>query len=192
MAWQAQRQYLRVRAEFPAVRLKLKHLAVLTTFATHKAPQRASLPDSLSVKFALRSGAKGSSLGADSDAYAASASKGAPKVLSREARAKALSSANRLCGDEKNETSSCVSLPKLADAKSTPHRVMSKKMVSKLPEHINARSTRVSALSRLSSARFDLREFLASKRKSELLQTSLSCCQQVVCKLGWSTQSIAG
>ena len=144
----------------------------------NKAPQRVSLPDSSSVKFALRSGAKGSSLGVDSGAYAASAPKGAPKVLSREVRAKALSSANHLCGDEKNEASSCVSLPKLADAKSTPYRVMSKKVVSKLPEHINARSTRISALSRLSSARSDLREFLVSKWKSELLQTSLSCCQQ--------------
>ena len=27
-------QYLRIRAEFPAARLKLKHLAMLTTFAT--------------------------------------------------------------------------------------------------------------------------------------------------------------
>ena len=68
------------------------------------------------------------SLGADSGAYAASVPKGSPKVLSREARVKALSSANHLCGDKKNEASSCVSLPKLA----------SKKVVSKLPEHINA------------------------------------------------------
>ena len=54
-------------------------------------------PTPQAFKFALRSGAKGSSLGADSGAYAASAFKGAPKVLSREARAKALSSANHLC-----------------------------------------------------------------------------------------------
>ena len=51
---------------------------------------------------------------ADSDAYADLAPKGATKVLSREARAKALSSANQLCGDKKNEASSCVPLPKLA------------------------------------------------------------------------------
>jgi len=63
---------------------------------TSKVSQRAS-----SVKFALRSGAKGSSLGADSGAYAASAPKSAPKVLNREVRAKALPSANHLCGDEK-------------------------------------------------------------------------------------------
>jgi len=128
--------------------------------ATSKASQHAS-----SVKFALRSGAKGSSLGADSGAYAASAPKGAPKVLSREARAKALSSANHLCGDEKNEASSCVSLPKLA----------SKKVVSKLPERINVRSNRASALSHLNSAGSDLREFLASKRRSKSLQTSPYC-----------------
>jgi len=94
----------------------------------NKAPQRASLPDSSSVKFALRSGAKRSSLGTDSGAYTASVPKGAPKVLNREARVKALSSANHLCGDEKNEASSSISLPKLAN----------KKVVSKLPEHINA------------------------------------------------------
>jgi len=94
----------------------------------NKAPQCASLSSSSSAKFALRSGAKGSSLGTYSGAYAASAPKGAPKVLSREARTKALSSANHLCGDERNEASSCVLLPKLA----------SKKVVSKLPERINA------------------------------------------------------
>ena len=55
----------------------------------NKAPHRASLPSSSSTKLALRSGAKGSSLGVDSGAYAASAPKDAPKVLSREARAKA-------------------------------------------------------------------------------------------------------
>ena len=71
----------------------------------NKALQHASLPYSSSLKFALRSGAKGSSLGADSGAYVASAPKGAPKVLSREARAKALSSANHLCSDERNELS---------------------------------------------------------------------------------------
>ena len=53
--------------------------------ATSKTSQHAS-----SVKFALCSGAEGSSLSADSGAYAASAPKGAPKVLSREAMAKAL------------------------------------------------------------------------------------------------------
>jgi len=125
----------------------------------NKAPQCASLPSSSSVKFALCSRAKGSSLGADSDAYAASAPKGTPKVFSREARTKALSSANHLYGDQKNEASSCVSLSKLA----------SKQVVSKLPGRINERSTRVSVLSHLSSPRSDLREFLASKQKSELL-----------------------
>jgi len=132
----------------------------------NKAPQRASLPDSSSVKFALRDGAKGLSLGADRGAYAASAPKGAPEVLTRDARTNALSSSNHFCGDERNNTSTCVSFSKLA----------SKKVVSKLPESINARSTRISALSRLSPAGSDLREFLASKRKSESLQTSPSCC----------------
>jgi len=93
--------------------------------------------------------------------------KGATIALSREARNKALSSANHLCGDEKNEASSRASLPKPADAKFAPYKVMSKKVVSKLPEQINVRSTRVSALSRLSSAKSDLREFLTNKRKSE-------------------------
>ena len=47
----------------------------------NKAPQCASLPSSSSVKFALRSGAKRLSLGADSGAYAASALKVLPKFL---------------------------------------------------------------------------------------------------------------
>jgi len=94
----------------------------------NKAPQRASLPDSSRVKFALRGGAKGLSLGADSGAYAALAPKGDPEVLSREARTKALSSTNHLCGDERNNASTCVSFLKLA----------SNKVVSKLPECINA------------------------------------------------------
>ena len=138
----------------------------------NKVPQCASLPSSSSAKFALCSGFKGSSLGADSGAYADSALKGAPKVLSREVRTKALSSANHLCGDERNETSSCVLLPKLA----------SKKVVSKLSECIDTRSIRASALSRLIPAGSDLREFLASKRKSESLQTSPSYCQQLGCR----------
>ena len=104
----------------------------------NKTPRRASLPDSSRFEFALRSGAKRSSLGADSGAYAASAPKGATKVLSREARTKALSSANHLCGEEKNEASSRASLPKPADAKSAPHKVMSNKVVSELLEQINA------------------------------------------------------
>ena len=62
------------------------------------------------------------------DAYVSSAPKGAPKVHSREARTKALFSTNHLCGDVKNNASSCVSLPNLA----------SKKVVSKLPKRINA------------------------------------------------------
>ena len=68
----------------------------------NEAPQCASLPGSLIAKFSLRGGAKRLSLGVDSGAYTASAPKGLPKVLSHEARAKALSSANHLCGDEKN------------------------------------------------------------------------------------------
>jgi len=48
---------------------------------------------------------------------------------------------------------------------------------------INVRSAHVSALSRLSSAKSDLREFLTNKRKSELLQTSPACCEQVGCQL---------
>ena len=71
-----------------------------------KAPQRASLPSSSSTKLALRSGAKGSSLSVDSGAYGASAPKDIPNVLSREVRAKALFSANYLCGDKKNRASS--------------------------------------------------------------------------------------
>jgi len=99
----------------------------LRSKVANKAPHRASLSGSSSVKFALHSGAKGLSLSADSGAYAASAPKGAPKVLSREAKAKALFSTNHLCDDVKNNASSCVSLPKLS----------SKKVVSKLPKCIN-------------------------------------------------------
>jgi len=106
----------------------------LCSKVANKAPQRASLPNSSSVKFALRGGAKGLSLGADSGAYAASAPMGALEVLSREVRTKALSSANHLCGDERNNASTCVSFSKLA----------SFKVVSNLPERINARSTSLS------------------------------------------------
>ena len=71
-----------------------------------KVPQCASLPSSSSAKLALCSGAKGLSLSVDSGAYAASAPKDIPKVLSREVRARALFSANYLRGDKKNRTSS--------------------------------------------------------------------------------------
>ena len=46
-----------------------------------KAPQHASFPSSSSTKLALRTGAKGLSLSADSVAYAASAPKGFSKLL---------------------------------------------------------------------------------------------------------------
>ena len=164
----------------PAALSNAKHLR---NKAVNKAPQCASLSKASGVKFAPRSKAKGSSLGADSGAYAASALKGATKVLSREARTKALSSVNCLCGDEKNEAPSRASLPRPADAKSVPHKAMSKKVMSKSPEQINAPFARVSALSRLSSIKSDLREFLTNKRMLELLQTSLSCCEQVGCQL---------
>ena len=93
----------------------------------NKAPRRVSRPESSSVKFLLRSGAKGSSMGAESGIYAASALKGVTKVLSCEARTKALSSANHLFGDEKNEASSRASLSKPADAKSAPHKAIAKR-----------------------------------------------------------------
>jgi len=76
----------------------------LRTSIADKAPQRASLPSSSSAKLTLCSGAKGSSLNVDSVAYAASTSKGTPKVLSREARAEALFCANPLCGDKRSRT----------------------------------------------------------------------------------------
>ena len=118
----------------PAALSSAKHLR---NKAANKAPQCASLSKSLSVKSALRSEAKGSSLGADSSAYVASAPKGTTKVLSREVRTKALSNANHFCGDEKNRTSSY------------------------------AQPNRASALDRLGPAKSDLRRFLTSKRKSE-------------------------
>ena len=65
--------------------------SLLCSKIAHKAPQRASLPNSSSTKLALRSGVKRLSLSVNSGAYAASAPKDIPKVLSREARAKALS-----------------------------------------------------------------------------------------------------
>ena len=119
----------------------------------HKAPQRASLPSSSSAMLALRCRAKGSSLSVDSGAYAASAPKDIPKVLSREVRAKALFSANYLRGDKKNRAPSY------------------------------AQSNRTSVLDRLGPTGSDLREFLTSKRKSESFQTSPSYCQQVGCQL---------
>ena len=64
---------------------------VLSREVGTKAPQRASFPSPSSIKLALRSGAKGLSLSADSVAYAASAPKGVSKAFSREFRAKALS-----------------------------------------------------------------------------------------------------
>jgi len=108
------------------------------------------------VKSACQSEVKGSSLGDDSGAYTASAAKGATRVLIREARTKALCSANRLSGNTKNEASSRASLPRPSDTKSAPHKAMSKKVISKSPEHINVRSARVSALDRLSSVNTDL------------------------------------
>ena len=111
-----------------------------------KAPQRALLLRSLSTKLALRSEARGSSLSVDNGAHAASALKGIPKAFSRKVRAKALSSANHFCGDEKNRTSSY------------------------------AQSNRASALDHLGPAGSDLRKFLTSKRKSESFQTSPSYC----------------
>ena len=81
-----------------------------------KAPQRASPPSSSSAKLVLCGGAKGSSLSVDSGAYATSVPKDIPKVLNREARAKALFSANYLCSDERNITSAVM--------KGTGHRPM--------------------------------------------------------------------
>ena len=83
------------------------------------------------------------SLNADSGAYAASAPKGVSKTFSREARAKAIFSANYLYGDEKNRAS------------------------------FYAQSNRASVLDRLGPTGSDLREFLTSKRKSENLSKLL-------------------
>jgi len=126
---------------------------LLRSKVADKAPQHASPPSSSSTKLALRSGVKGLSPSVDSGAYAASTSKSIPKVLSREVRAKALSSTNHLCSHEKNKASSY------------------------------AQSSTTSVLSRLSPTTSDLREFLTNKRKSDLLQTFPSCCQQVGCQL---------
>jgi len=132
--------------------------------AENKAPLRAksevimtSLSKSSSAKSALRSEVKGSSLDADSGAYAASAPKGATRVLSREAGTKALCSANYLCGNAKDEASSRASLPRTSSAKSAPaNRDLSKKVISKSPEQNSERSARVSALDCLNSANPDL------------------------------------
>ena len=86
----------------------------------NRAPQHALLSKSSNNKSVLHSGVRGSSLGVDSGAYAASAPKGAPRILSREAGTKALCSADRLYGNAKNEALSCASLPKPAGAKSAP------------------------------------------------------------------------
>ena len=87
-----------------------------------------SLSKSSSVKSAPRSEVKGSSLGADSGAYAASTPKGATSVLSREARTKVLCNANLV----KNTASSRASLPKPSGAKYAPaNRAISEKVISK-------------------------------------------------------------
>ena len=62
----------------------------------NKAPQRALLSKSANAKSVLQSGARGSSLGADSGTYAASAPNGATRVLSREVRTKILCNADCL------------------------------------------------------------------------------------------------
>ena len=82
-----------------------------------KAPQSASFPNSSSTKPALRSGAKGLSLSADSVAYAASAPKGVSKAFSCEFRAKALSKANRLRSSIADKTPQRAPLPSLSSAK---------------------------------------------------------------------------
>jgi len=79
-----------------------------------------SLSKSSSTKSALRGEVKGSSLSTDSSAYAALVPKGATRVLNHEAETKALYSANCLCGNAKDETSSRASFPKPSGAKSAP------------------------------------------------------------------------
>ena len=87
-----------------------------------------SLSKSNSIKSAHQSEVKGSSLGADSGAYAASAPKSSTRVLSREARTKVLCNANLV----KNEASSRASLPKPSGAKYAPaNRAISEKVISK-------------------------------------------------------------
>ena len=103
-----------------------------------------SLSKSSSAKSALRSEVKGSSLDADSGAYAASAPKGATRALSREAGTKALCSANCLRDNAKDEASSRASLPKTSGAKSAlANRDLSKNVISKSPEQNSKRSARV-------------------------------------------------
>ena len=85
----------------------------------NRTPQRALPPSSSNVKLALRSIAKGSSLSVDSGAYAASAPKDISKVLSREVRAKALSSANLLSSKEADKVPQCVPLPSSSSTKLT-------------------------------------------------------------------------
>ena len=77
----------------------------LRSSTADKAPQRAPPSGSSSAKLMSCGRAKGLSPSVDRGAYATSAPKCIPKVLSHEARAKALSSANYLCGGEKNRTS---------------------------------------------------------------------------------------
>jgi len=98
-----------------------------------EAPQCAPLPSSSSAKLAPRSRVKGLSLSVDSVAYAASTSKGTPKVLRREARAETLFCANPLYGDKRSKTSSY------------------------------ARSNRAFVLDHLGPTGSDLREFLTIK-----------------------------
>jgi len=75
------------------------------------------------------------------------------RVHGREARTKALFSANPFCRDKRNGTSSYV------------------------------HSKRVSTRDHSGSDRPDLREFLANKRKLESFRTTSPCCQQSGCQL---------
>ena len=52
IARQTQHQYPRVRVKFPAAKLKLKHLAVLTTFARRQRAKHRSMLQALSLLFA--------------------------------------------------------------------------------------------------------------------------------------------
>ena len=128
--------------------------------------------------------------------------KGTNKVLSRKAGTEALNSASYVHYKAKNKAPqraksevTMTSLPKSSSAKFAPcggaTRLTSlrevnitDKVISKSPKK---RSLKARGLQpdqpRVSLANTDLREFLTNKRKLELLHTSPSCCEHMVCQL---------
>ena len=174
-----------VRTNENLVFFKCQQHDVHSREAGTKAPQHASFPNSSSTKLALRSGAKGLSLSADSVAYAASAPKGVSKTFSRDVRPEAPSKANRLRSSTAGKAPQRAPLSSSSSTKLAPGGEARTEALfganpfcgdkrSRILSYV--RSKRASALDCLGSNGPDLRELLASKRKSEFFRTT-PCCR---------------